>query len=51
MRAICTTVSIECVVYVLTGSLIYWSVGQDVKSPALLSASPIISKIAFGLGE
>ncbi|KAM0425284.1 hypothetical protein ACHAPT_009602 [Fusarium lateritium] len=40
---------IQTTIYTLTGSLIYVFVGQDVKSPALLSAGPLISKIAFGL--
>lgn len=41
---------IEICIYTLTGALVYAFVGQDVKSPALLSAGPLISKIAFGLG-
>ncbi|KAI1401983.1 transmembrane amino acid transporter protein-domain-containing protein [Hypoxylon fuscum] len=40
---------IEIVIYTLTGALIYYFVGQDVKSPSLLSAGPLISKIAFGI--
>ncbi|KAJ2994518.1 hypothetical protein NUW58_g1538 [Xylaria curta] len=40
---------IEIVIYTLTGALIYSFVGQGVKSPALLSAGPLISKIAFGV--
>jgi hypothetical protein len=40
---------IEIVIYTVTGALIYIFVGQDVKSPALLSAGPLISKIAFGV--
>ncbi|ODA83535.1 hypothetical protein RJ55_02049 [Drechmeria coniospora] len=41
---------IEIGVYTLTGSLVYAFVGVDVKSPALLSAGPVISKVAFGVG-
>jgi len=41
--------TIEIVIYTLTGALIYSFVGQDVKSPALLSASPLLAKIAFGI--
>lgn len=41
---------IEIVIYTLTGALIYAFVGQEVKSPALLSAGDTISKIAFGVG-
>ncbi|KAF4978328.1 hypothetical protein FZEAL_5268 [Fusarium zealandicum] len=40
---------IEIGIYTLTGALIYAFVGQDVKSPALLSAGDLISKIAFGI--
>ncbi|OLN95470.1 N amino acid transport system protein 5 [Colletotrichum chlorophyti] len=40
---------IEIFIYTLTGALIYAFVGQDVHSPALLSAGPLISKIAFGI--
>ncbi|RDA84420.1 hypothetical protein CP532_2895 [Ophiocordyceps camponoti-leonardi (nom. inval.)] len=40
---------IEMVVYTLTGAVIYAFVGVDVESPALLSAGPLISKIAFGV--
>ncbi|KAI2642197.1 transmembrane amino acid transporter protein-domain-containing protein [Xylaria nigripes] len=41
---------IEIIIYTLTGALIYVFVGQGVQSPALLSAGPLISKIAFGVG-
>ncbi|KAI2610680.1 transmembrane amino acid transporter protein-domain-containing protein [Hypoxylon fragiforme] len=40
---------IEIVIYTLTGALIYAFVGPEVKSPALLSAGPLVSKIAFGI--
>ncbi|KXH30416.1 transmembrane amino acid transporter [Colletotrichum nymphaeae SA-01] len=40
---------IEIFIYTFTGALIYAFVGQDVKSPALLSAGNTISKIAFGV--
>ncbi|KAI2616287.1 transmembrane amino acid transporter protein-domain-containing protein [Hypoxylon sp. NC1633] len=40
---------IEIVIYTLTGALIYYFVGHDVKSPSLLSAGPLISKVAFGI--
>ncbi|KAL2018238.1 hypothetical protein VTK56DRAFT_1145 [Thermocarpiscus australiensis] len=39
----------EIVLYTLTGALIYRFVGADVSSPALLSAGPLVSKIAFGI--
>lgn len=40
---------IEIIIYTVTGALIYAFVGQDVKSPALLSAGPLLSKVAFGI--
>ena len=40
---------IEIVLYTVIGSLVYYFVGQDVQSPALLSAGPLISRIAFGV--
>lgn len=40
---------IEIFIYTLTGALIYAFVGQDVESPALLSAGDLMSKVAFGL--
>lgn len=40
---------IQVSVYTLTGALIYAFVGGDVKSPALLSSSPLLAKIAFGV--
>jgi hypothetical protein len=40
---------IEIFIYTLTGSLVYVFVGSDVESPALLSASHLISRIAFGV--
>lgn len=40
---------IEIFIYTVTGALIYAFVGQDVKSPALLSAGPTVSRIAFGI--
>ncbi|KAJ5578046.1 uncharacterized protein N7459_007010 [Penicillium hispanicum] len=40
---------VQIVVYTLTGSLIYAFVGQDVQSPALLSAGPVLSRVVFGI--
>lgn len=40
---------IEIAIYTLTGALIYAFVGQDVQSPALLSAGSLMSKVAFGI--
>ncbi|KAI4955024.1 hypothetical protein J4E86_006336 [Alternaria arbusti] len=40
---------IEIFIYTMTGALIYAFVGQEVKSPALLSAGNTVSRIAFGI--
>ncbi|KAI0019431.1 transmembrane amino acid transporter protein-domain-containing protein [Xylariomycetidae sp. FL0641] len=40
---------IEIIIYTLTGALIYSFVGPEVRSPALLSAGPLLSKVAFGI--
>ncbi|KAL4994642.1 transmembrane amino acid transporter protein-domain-containing protein [Aspergillus recurvatus] len=39
----------EIVIYTLTGAIVYAFVGQDVQSPALLSAGHLMSRIAFGI--
>ncbi|KAE8150321.1 transmembrane amino acid transporter protein-domain-containing protein [Aspergillus avenaceus] len=39
----------EIIIYIITGGTIYAFVGQDVEAPALLSAGPLISRVAFGL--
>ncbi|CAG9950732.1 unnamed protein product [Clonostachys rosea f. rosea IK726] len=40
---------IQITMYVLTGALIYAFVGQEVQSPALLSAGTTVSRVAFGV--
>ncbi|KAE8396003.1 hypothetical protein ETB97_004559 [Aspergillus alliaceus] len=40
---------LQIVIYTITGATIYAFVGQDVKSPALLSAGTMISRIALGV--
>ncbi|KAJ5111040.1 hypothetical protein N7532_001575 [Penicillium argentinense] len=40
---------IEIFIYTITGALVYAFVGQDVQSPALLSAGSLLSRIAFGV--
>jgi hypothetical protein len=49
VKSIWTLGSVEIFIYTFTGALIYAFVGQDVKSPALLSAGPLVSRIAFGV--
>ena len=39
----------EIITYTVTGALIYAFVGNDVASPALLSAGPLISRVAFAV--
>ncbi len=48
-KAILTLGIFEIVLYTLTGALVYSFVGADVRSPALLSAGPLVSKVAFGI--
>ena len=40
---------IEIFIYTLTGSIIYSFVGSDVDSPAILSSSHTMSRVAFGI--
>lgn len=40
---------IEIFIYTITGALIYVFVGKSVESPALLSSSHLVSRIAFGI--
>ncbi|KAH7564446.1 N amino acid transport system protein [Bipolaris maydis] len=40
---------IEIFIYTLTGALCYAFIGQSVKSPALLSAGSMVSRVAFGI--
>ncbi|KAH7162163.1 transmembrane amino acid transporter protein-domain-containing protein [Dactylonectria estremocensis] len=49
MKSIWTLGGIEIVIYTLTGALIYSFVGVDVKSPAILSTSSTVAKVAFGV--
>ncbi|KAJ5916410.1 hypothetical protein N7504_000425 [Penicillium tannophilum] len=49
VKSIWTLGIIEIVIYTLTGSLIYAFVGQDVQSPALLSAGSLLKRVAFGI--
>ncbi|KAF5024161.1 hypothetical protein F66182_3796 [Fusarium sp. NRRL 66182] len=48
-KAVWTLGIIEMVVYTMTGVLIYIFVGVGVESPSLLSLSPVVSKVAFGV--
>ncbi|KAH6886877.1 transmembrane amino acid transporter protein-domain-containing protein [Thelonectria olida] len=49
MKSVWTLGIIEMVVYTVTGVLIYVFVGSSVQSPSLLSLTPLLSKIAFGI--
>lgn len=48
-KAIYSLGIIEIIIYTLTGAIIYAFVGNDVQSPALLSAGFTMSRIVFGL--
>ncbi|KAK7181286.1 hypothetical protein DPSP01_007343 [Paraphaeosphaeria sporulosa] len=48
MKSIWTSGAIQITIYTMTGALCYAFIGMDVQSPALLSAGPLVSKIAFG---
>lgn len=49
MKSIWASGLIQISIYTLTGALCYAFIGSSVLSPALLSAGPLISKIAFGM--
>lgn len=40
---------IEILIYTLTGAIIYAFVGSDVKSPAILSGTHTVTRVAFGI--
>ena len=48
-KSIWTLGLIEIVIYTITGAVIYAFVGQDVQSPALLSAGSMVKRVAFGI--
>ncbi|WAO96568.1 Aa-trans domain-containing protein [Fusarium falciforme] len=49
MKSIYASCFMQICIYTLTGALCYAFIGPSVQSPALLSAGPLISKIAFGV--
>ncbi|KAK1981919.1 transmembrane amino acid transporter [Colletotrichum cereale] len=49
MKSIWASGAIQIFIYTITGALCYAFIGPSVQSPALLSAGPLISKIAFGV--
>lgn len=49
MKSIWASGLIQISIYTLTGALCYAFIGPSVQSPALLSAGPLISKVAFGV--
>ncbi|OJJ32524.1 hypothetical protein ASPWEDRAFT_54103 [Aspergillus wentii DTO 134E9] len=49
IKSIWTLGITEIFIYTITGALIYAFVGQDVESPALLSAGNTLSRVAFGV--
>lgn len=49
MKSVVALGIFEISIYTLTGAIIYAFVGQEVQSPALLSAGPLMSKVVFGI--
>ena len=49
MKSVWSISVIEVSIYTITGATLYAFVGEGVRSPALLSANPLISSIAFGV--
>ena len=48
-KALCLVQSIDIILYVVAAVVIYCYAGQDVTSPALGSASPVVRKVAYGI--
>jgi hypothetical protein len=48
-KALTLLQTIDISLYLVTGVVIYYYAGADVKSPALGSISPLVSKIAYGV--
>lgn len=48
-KALCMLQIFEICLYVLAAVVIYYYVGNDVASPALGSAGPIMKKVAYGI--
>lgn len=48
-KSISTLGIVQVTIYTLTGAILYAFVGQDVGSPALVSAGPLWAKVAFGV--
>ncbi|KAB8217670.1 transmembrane amino acid transporter protein-domain-containing protein [Aspergillus novoparasiticus] len=48
-KALITLQVTDTSLYLVTAVVIYYYTGAEVKSPALLSASPVVSKVAFGI--
>ncbi|KAM3555913.1 hypothetical protein MY1884_005349 [Beauveria asiatica] len=49
MKSIWASGIIQIAIYTLTGALCYAFIGSSVLAPALLSAGPTVSKVAFGV--
>lgn len=48
-KALCLVQSIDITLYIVAAVVIYCYAGQDVSSPALGSASPVVRKVAYGI--
>lgn len=49
VKSVCTLGVFQTFLYTVIGSVIYVFVGKSVQAPALLSAGPVVSRIAFGI--
>ncbi|RAH67450.1 amino acid transporter [Aspergillus aculeatinus CBS 121060] len=48
-KSLCMLQAFEIVLYTVASAVIYRYAGQDVKSPALGSAGPVVRKVAYGV--
>lgn len=49
VKSVCTLGAFQAFLYTVIGAVIYAFVGQSVQAPALLSAGPVVSRVAFGI--
>jgi hypothetical protein len=49
VKSVCTLGAFQTFLYTVIGAVIYAFVGQAVQAPALLSAGPVVSRVAFGI--
>lgn len=49
MKSVWVLGALEILIYTVTGAVVYSLVGQEVKSPAILSAGSTMSRVGFGI--